>query len=206
MPCSGYYNFFCTNENTLCFAAPNQYYPDFTGEKLGFVFLKACHSFLQTVNPKSSKGQGICPQDLTCCHGCHEKECDPRLFPGPRSSTQPSIAPEVAGLLPSSPEEFRFDDTAFNLADSTIPIEPKAGTLSPTKPDTSNGQPSTDAADMLRIPNSQEQNPDLNPGKTTGDFFKQVPADLNQEITMPAQSPPDEIPEFRLAPDQLDYP
>lgn len=206
MPCSGQYNFFCGNENTGCFAAPNLgSYPDYTGEKLGYVFLKVCRSFLQTVNAKSSQGQGICPQDLTCCHGCSGHPCDPRLFPT-RSSNQPSIKPEVAGLLSSPPEDFRLYDTSFNLADSTIPIEPNAGTISPTNLGTSTGQQSTDAADLLRIPDSQEQNTDLNPGKTTGDFFKQAPADLKQEITLPAQYPSEEIPEFRLAPDQLDYP
>lgn len=157
------------------------------------------------INAKASQGQGICPQDLTCCHGCSGKECDPKLLPT-HLSNQPSIEPEIAGLPSSSPEEFRLYDTTFNLAGSTMPIDPNAGTLSPTNIDTINGQPSTDAADLLRIPNSQEQNTDLNPGKTTGDFFKQAPVDLNQKITLPAEYPPEEIPEFRLAPEQQEYP
>lgn len=206
MPCSGRYNFFCGSENVGCYAAPNlQLYPDYTGEKLGFVFLKACRSFLQMVNAKASQGQGICPQDLTCCHGCSGKECDPKLFPT-HLSNQPSIEPEIAGLPSSSSEEFRLYDTTFNLADSTIPIDPNARTLSPSNIDTNDGQPSTDAADLLRIPNSQQQNTDLNPGRATSDFFKQAPVDLNQKITLPAENPPDEIPKFRLAPEQQDYP
>lgn len=206
MPCSGQYNFFCGNENTGCFAAPNQQrYPDYTGKQLGFVFFKVCRSFLHTTNAKSSQGEGICPQDLKCCHGCSGKECDSGQFP-PRFSNQPSIKPEVAGFLSSSPEDFRLYGTAFNLADSTIPIEPHADPLSPTNLDTSNEQPSTNAADPLGIPNSQDETTDLNPGKPTGDFFKQAPVDLNQKFTLPALYPPEEIPEFRLAPDQNAYP
>lgn len=207
MPCSSQYNFFCGSENIGCFAAPNlQLYPAYTGKRLGFVFLKVRGSFLQTVNAKSSKDQGICPQDLTCCHGCSGKECDPKLFPAHLSS-QPSIEPlEIASFPSSSPEGFQFYDTAFNLADSTMPIDPNAGTLSPINIDTTNGQPSTEAADLLRIPNSQEQNTDLNPGMTTGDFFKQTPVDLNQKITLPVENPPAEIQELRLTPEQQDNP
>lgn len=204
MPCSGQYNFFCGTENIGCFAAPNlQLHPEYTGEKLGFVFFKVRRSFLQMVNANASQGQGICPQDLTCCHGCSGKACDPILF-RKYSSNQPSIEPEIAGLPSSSPEEFRLFNTNFNLADSTIPTGPNADTLSPTNIDTNNGKPNTDAADLLRIPNFQGQNTDLNHGKTTSDLFKQTPVDLNQVITLPAGYPPDGIPQLPLAPE--DYP
>lgn len=207
MPCSGQYNFVCGTDNIGCFAAPNlQSYPDYTGEKLGFVFFKDCRSFLQMVNAKARQGQGICPQDLTCCHGCSGKMCDPKLF-RTTVSKHPPIEPEIAGLLSSSPEEFRLYDTTFNLADSTIPIiGPNADTLSPTNIDTNNGQRSTDAADLLRIPNSQDQNTDLNPGQPNSDPFKQVPVDLNQKITLPAEYPPDQVPGFLLVPEKQDYP
>lgn len=206
MPCSGHYNFFCGTENIGCFAAPNlELYPDYTGERLEFVFFKVFRSFLQMTNAKASQGQGVCPQDLTCCHGCSGKECDRKIY-RTHLSNQPSIEPEIAGLPSSSPEEFRLYDTTFNLADSTIPTGPNADTLFPTNIDTNNGQPSTDAADQLRIPNSQELNTDLNPGKTPSDLFKQAPVDLNQKIKLPAEYPPVEIQEFPLAPEQQEYP
>lgn len=110
---------------------------------------------------------------------------------------------EIAGLPSSSPEEFQIYDTAFNLADSTVPIVPNAGTLPPTNIDTNSERPSTEAADLLRIPNSQEQNTDLNPGLTTSDFFKQAPIDLNQRITLPAH-PQLEIQKLRPALEEQD--
>lgn len=114
---------------------------------------------------------------------------------------------KITGLSSSSQEGFQLYDTAFNLADNPVPIVPNAGTLSPTNIDTNNGQPSTDAADLLRIPSSQDQqNTDLIPEMTTGDFFKQTPIDLNQRITLPAENPPVKIPELLLTPEQQDYP
>lgn len=200
MPCSGQYDFFCGNENIGCFAAPNlQLYPEYTGEILGFVFPKVCGSFLPTVNAETSKGQGICPQDLTCCHGCSGKRCDPDRFHA-HLFNQPSIEPlEIASLPSSSPEGFQL------YTDSTMPTVPNTGTLSPTNILTNNGQPSIDAADLLRIPNSQERNNDLNPGKTTGDSFKQTSVDLKQRIRLPVENPPEVIQEFRLAPEHQGY-
>lgn len=130
---------------------------------------------------------------------------------------------QIAGLTPpSSPEpEFQFYNTAFDLADSTIPTVPNAGTPSPPNADTTNfGQPSTGAADLLGSPNSQGlpvQNFDTNTGKTTGDFFKQAPAGTNgnpnlyQKITLPVDNQPvDNQPvenqDFRPAPAQQESP
>ena len=110
----------------------------------------------------------------------------------------------IAGLPSSSPKEFQIYDIAFNLADSTVPIVPNAGTLPPTHIDTNSEQPSTGAADLLRIPNSQEQNTDLNYGLTTSDFFKPAPIDLNQRITLPVEHPPLEIQKLRPALEQQD--
>ncbi|MCJ1348846.1 hypothetical protein MMC31_007079, partial [Peltigera leucophlebia] len=159
MPCSGEYQFFCGNENDGCFAAQHlEYYPTYTGEKLG-------------------QFQGICPQDLTCCHGCSGKECN--------------FHPPISSPESLSPEGLQLFNTAFDLADSTIPKVPNA--------DTNNfGMLNTGSADLLRRPNSQDnsvQNIDPNIGKTTSDFFKQAPAGINgnpnldQKITLPVQEP-----------------
>lgn len=139
---------------------------------------------------KASQFQGICPQDLTCCHGCSGKECNFHKV----LSNEPLIEPlQIADLPPISspeslsPEGLQLFNTAFDLADSTIPKVPNA--------DTNNfGMLNTGSADLLRRPNSQDnsvQNIDPNIGKTTSDFFKQAPAGINgnpnldQKITLP---------------------
>lgn len=126
---------------------------------------------------KASQFQGICPQDLTCCHGCSGKECN--------------FHPPISSPESLSPEGLQLFNTAFDLADSTIPKVPNA--------DTNNfGMLNTGSADLLRRPNSQDnsvQNIDPNIGKTTSDFFKQAPAGINgnpnldQKITLPVQEP-----------------
>lgn len=210
MPCSSQYNFFCVTDNIGCFAANNlNESPDYTGQRLGFVFPKFCGSFLQTLI-LASQYQGICPQDLSCCHGCSGKECDSHII---GSSNQPMIEPQqIAGLPPTSwpeslsPTGFQL---AFELADNTIPTVPNAGTPSPPSADITNfGQPSTGAADLLRDPNSPglPQNIDTNTGKTTSDFFEQAPGgihinpNLYQKITLPVEDRPIENQKLQPAP------
>lgn len=129
---------------------------------------------------------------------------------------------QIAGLPSTSspeslsPEGFQLYNTAFDLAGSTVPAVPYAGTPSPPIADTTNfGQPSTGAVDLLRNPNSQEipaQNLDPNSGKTTSDFFEQAPAglngnpNLNQKITLPVENRPVENQDIQLARVQQESP
>ena len=128
------------------------------------------------------------------------------------------VPQQIAGLPPTSSPESLFPtgfQLAFDLADSTIPTVPNAGTPSPPNADTTYfGQPSTGAADLLRGPNSQglPQNIDTNTGKTTGDFFKQAPAGINvnpnlyQKITLPVEDRPVENQNFQPAPAEQENP
>lgn len=211
MPCSSESDFFCVTEGTRCHGAIRlQDHPGWTGELLGFVFLKVCESFLQTANTKVSKNLGICPQDLVCCHGCIGELCNPLVYKF--SSNQPLIdLLQIAGLPPTtspespSPQGFQPYDTSFDLAESTPPSVPNTGTLSPPSTDTTKfGQPSTEATDLIINQNFQQipgQNIDPNTGKSTSDFFDQAPTrmNLNQGITMPLGNQL-ETPDLRPAP------
>lgn len=147
---------------------------------------------------KASQFEGICPQDLKCCHGCSGKECNFHET----SSNAPSIEPlQIADLPPTYPTEslstegFQLYNTAFDLAE-TIPKVPNAGTPSPPNVDTNNfGSPSSSSAtDLLRSPNSQDIPPSFE--RTTSDFFQQAPVktngnlNLDQQITLPVENRP----------------
>lgn len=108
---------------------------------------------------------------------------------------------QLAGLPPtSSPESLSPTgfQLAFDLGDSTVPTAPNGAPPTPNADTTNFGQPSTGAADLLIVPNSQglPQNIHTHTGERTGEFFKQAPAGINlnpnlhQKITLPVENPP----------------